>query len=901
MTSKIIAQSDRQQKSEKPQGSGILQRSAVRSVSDVGMQSTDDKEAQPLSNLAFSKDFSRVPISTTKPQQFHARNPQSHPMPPIQGKLTIGEPNDRYEQEADRVASEVVQRINAPSSAVQRVPQPQHQQYPTTEPLSASVAARIIQAKGEMIRNKQVLSEVQRPNKTGLPDRLKIGIEKLSGYSMDDVRVHYNSDKPTQLQAYAYAQGMDIHVASGQEKHLSHEAWHVVQQMQGRVKPTMQMKGVQINDDQRLEREADEMEQRASQFTHDHMEAIAVRTREKVNNHPLVYQRRIKLDVDGVENNVIRHIERNFLTYSFDINEIFQEVVKEKPPEIKNAINKQFPKGILSNELFILINKWNTDVDKEYPYTDNKEGFRKLTKDAIKFYLHKEYDWRSIGVAEYMTGDATGLAMAPVGDPKVSIKVLMGKQNKQKTDYGPTFFDTKDGNKKLPTIFDKADPGNHHIIKSDVEKKEKYEGTSDLYAKRYKNKKNKKEAIVKPWNKETWEGTKIIGEAYNDKEKREKIQSIMQLDDSSEDTNKKLKIQKYKSQILDEKLHQMSCIILWGRESGKHGGAHKELDSHKLMVIQLVKLIRDKFKDRMLIFVGDEVVKEDELKDSSKKVVFLGKFWNSPEASEYAPELKDRDGQRYLFQLLAKENKAISIGMRSGSLEGMAMVGLPVIFIDDKGNQAEERMELWAGKAANKRRDVWEEQKKMTNDQMEHPKDIYKEMDTWEKKNQGPMPNYKRVATRLKMGSEIDKREKKHQTINDVYKFFNNCIGKKDKNEDPICNINGNGVGNNILKEFMTDEWKKFVKEPKSNILDDKILKDFFNNYGKLLNQIKNREPSLENGKIKFKEPEVKDLITGSKFLLENNLLHDDELQQIEFLVKHLSGEESKEENLKET
>jgi len=50
--------------------------------------------------------------------------------------------------------------------------------------------------------------------------------------------VHYNSDKPAQLQAHAYAQGTDIHLASGQEKHLPHEAWHVVQQKQGRVKPT---------------------------------------------------------------------------------------------------------------------------------------------------------------------------------------------------------------------------------------------------------------------------------------------------------------------------------------------------------------------------------------------------------------------------------------------------------------------------------------------------------------------------------------------------------------------------------------------------------------------------------------------------------------------------------------
>ena len=97
-------------------------------------------------------------------------------------------------------------------------------------------------------------------NKTGLPDQLKSGIENLSGYSMNDVKVHYNSSKPAQLNAHAYAQGTDIHLASGQEKHLPHEAWHVVQQKQGRVKPTMQMKDkVNINDDSGLEKEADVM------------------------------------------------------------------------------------------------------------------------------------------------------------------------------------------------------------------------------------------------------------------------------------------------------------------------------------------------------------------------------------------------------------------------------------------------------------------------------------------------------------------------------------------------------------------------------------------------------------------------------------------------------------------
>jgi hypothetical protein len=121
----------------------------------------------------------------------------------------------------------------------------------------------ILSEYGNSIQRKAIGGEEplqKKANNTGLPDNLKSGIENLSGYAMDDVKVHYNSSEPAGMQAHAYAQGTDIHIGPGQEKHLPHEAWHVVQQKQGRVRPTMQMKGkVNINDDTGLETEADIM------------------------------------------------------------------------------------------------------------------------------------------------------------------------------------------------------------------------------------------------------------------------------------------------------------------------------------------------------------------------------------------------------------------------------------------------------------------------------------------------------------------------------------------------------------------------------------------------------------------------------------------------------------------
>jgi hypothetical protein len=102
-------------------------------------------------------------------------------------------------------------------------------------------------------------------NGIGLSRPLKAGLEALSGIDLSGVRVHHNSPKPAQLNALAYTQGQDIRVGPGQEKHLPHEGWHAVQQMQGRVQPTMQAKGVSINNDGDLEQEADLMGAKALQ------------------------------------------------------------------------------------------------------------------------------------------------------------------------------------------------------------------------------------------------------------------------------------------------------------------------------------------------------------------------------------------------------------------------------------------------------------------------------------------------------------------------------------------------------------------------------------------------------------------------------------------------------------
>ena len=107
-------------------------------------------------------------------------------------------------------------------------------------------------------KSKNEKRTVSIPNRTGIPTHIKNIAEQRSGLSFDDVRVHYNSSKPAQLQALAYTQGNEVYIGPGQEKRLMHELGHVVQQKQGRVRANKTIRGMPLNDEARLEREADQ-------------------------------------------------------------------------------------------------------------------------------------------------------------------------------------------------------------------------------------------------------------------------------------------------------------------------------------------------------------------------------------------------------------------------------------------------------------------------------------------------------------------------------------------------------------------------------------------------------------------------------------------------------------------
>ena len=228
---------------------------------------------------------------------------------PLQGKLIEHIQRQEIPEEEEPLQGKFENKPEIACPSCLAAPIVQRQEIPEEEePLQGKMIGTI---QRQEIPEEEEPLQTKRENNTGMPDNLKAGVENLSGIDMNDVRVHYNSSKPTEIGALAYTQGTNIHVAPSQEKHLPHEAWHVVQQAQGRVQPTMQLKGVAVNDDNELEREADVMGTKALQLI-DNRPAVFVQRKqhEAVNDRCASEQITTFPNVDSVtETQMVRQLQ----------------------------------------------------------------------------------------------------------------------------------------------------------------------------------------------------------------------------------------------------------------------------------------------------------------------------------------------------------------------------------------------------------------------------------------------------------------------------------------------------------------------------------------------------------------------------------------------------------------
>ncbi len=185
----------------------------------------------------------------------------------IQPKLTVSQPDDPYEREADRVADEVM-RMDDPGvsgdGVMRSLQDTIHRQCDACEDeeeVQAKLVDSIVQRKPLVMRSPdkefpasgKVESQLSNSQGGGSPlsGETRAFMEPRFGVDFRQVRVHNDSQAAESAQAIhakAYTSGHDIVFASGQyapesdagKQLLAHELTHVVQQSQIEVSPVIQ-------------------------------------------------------------------------------------------------------------------------------------------------------------------------------------------------------------------------------------------------------------------------------------------------------------------------------------------------------------------------------------------------------------------------------------------------------------------------------------------------------------------------------------------------------------------------------------------------------------------------------------------------------------------------------------
>ena len=163
----------------------------------------------------------------------------------VQAKLTIGQPNDKYEQEADAVAKQVVQRLHSP---VSESPQPETVQRETLkeeqeDTLQMKPTLQRVHAVGEQDAPPDLESSIHRARGGGQPldPGLQRSMGQVMGADFSGVRVHTDAQSDQlnkSIQAKAFTTGQDVFFRQGAYQPgsrdgqglIAHELTHVVQQ-----------------------------------------------------------------------------------------------------------------------------------------------------------------------------------------------------------------------------------------------------------------------------------------------------------------------------------------------------------------------------------------------------------------------------------------------------------------------------------------------------------------------------------------------------------------------------------------------------------------------------------------------------------------------------------------------
>jgi hypothetical protein len=220
--------------------------SNVNSTHDTRSHNSSVGESRPFADVLKTESFQEHLQSgaIARPGHTFSQVPVDAPAAAmIQTKLTVGEPNDLYEQEADRVAAQVM-RMSDPVAS-------EDDDDPVQARLASGAIAqpKIVQRKEETaapIATSGLESQLNQTKGSGssLPETFRNFIEPRMGFSFANVRVHTDSaavQMNRDLNAQAFTHGSDIYFGDGKynpgsdagKELLAHELTHVVQQTGG--------------------------------------------------------------------------------------------------------------------------------------------------------------------------------------------------------------------------------------------------------------------------------------------------------------------------------------------------------------------------------------------------------------------------------------------------------------------------------------------------------------------------------------------------------------------------------------------------------------------------------------------------------------------------------------------
>ncbi|MGG6296319.1 DUF4157 domain-containing protein [Leptolyngbya sp. AN02str] len=168
---------------------------------------------------------------------------------PIQPKLTIGAPNDKYEQEADQVAKQVVQLINTPNADASSEPSVQRNTLPEEDELQTPPMLQQRSEEGTIAASPDLESRIQQSRGSGQPiaESVRQPLEQAFGHvDFSGVTVHTDTQADRlnrSIHAKAFTTGQDIFFRQGAyqpgslggQELLAHELTHVVQQSAGSI------------------------------------------------------------------------------------------------------------------------------------------------------------------------------------------------------------------------------------------------------------------------------------------------------------------------------------------------------------------------------------------------------------------------------------------------------------------------------------------------------------------------------------------------------------------------------------------------------------------------------------------------------------------------------------------